>query len=131
MASFRLPGVLQSGLGLLRGMAGAGRRSARGTGPGDPAGNSRRVASRVDKGMHARRPLLAFLLAACLVGGAQAQVLSTRIWPARDYTRLTIESKEEIKYSIFSLKNPERLVLDLEVGEIPPALADLHTRIAE
>jgi N-acetylmuramoyl-L-alanine amidase len=81
--------------------------------------------------MHARRPLLALLLAACFVGAAHAQVLSTRIWPARDYTRLTIESKEEIKYSIFSLKDPERLVLDLEVGEIAPALADLHSKIAD
>ena len=81
--------------------------------------------------MHARRPILALLLAVFLVGGAQAQVLSTRIWPARDYTRLTIESKEEIKYSIFRLKDPERLVLDLEVAEIPPALADLHGKVAE
>src|SRR5688500_2390818 len=112
MGSFRLPGILQSGLRLLRRMAGAGRRPARGAGPGNPPGNSRRVAPRVDRGMHARRPLLALLLAVFLVGGAHAQVLSTRIWPARDYTRLTIESKEEIKYSIFSLKNPERLVLD-------------------
>jgi N-acetylmuramoyl-L-alanine amidase len=81
--------------------------------------------------MHSRWSLLALVLACLFVGAAQAQVLSTRIWPARDYTRLTIESKEEIKYSIFSLKDPERLVLDLEVAEIPPALADLHTKVAE
>jgi N-acetylmuramoyl-L-alanine amidase len=81
--------------------------------------------------MHPGWPILALLLAVFLVDAAHAQVLSTRIWPARDYTRLTIESKEEIKYSIFSLKDPERLVLDLEVAELPPALADLHTRVAE
>jgi N-acetylmuramoyl-L-alanine amidase len=83
--------------------------------------------------MHLRRSFLALVLACFFagIGAAQAQVLSTRIWPARDYTRLTIESKEEIKYSIFSLKDPERLVLDLEVAEIPPALADLHTKVAE
>ena len=81
--------------------------------------------------MHSRWRSLALVLA-CLfrVGAAQAQVLATRIWPARDYTRLTIESKEEIKYSIFSIKDPERLVLDLEVDEIPPGLADLHTKVA-
>jgi N-acetylmuramoyl-L-alanine amidase len=81
--------------------------------------------------MHSRWRFLALVLACLFVGAAQAQVLSTRIWPARDYTRLTIESKEEIKYSIFSVKDPERLVLDLEVAEIPPSLADLHTKVAE
>jgi N-acetylmuramoyl-L-alanine amidase len=81
--------------------------------------------------MRSHWSFLALVLACFFVGVAQAQVLSTRIWPARDYTRLTIESREEIKYSIFSLKDPERLVLDLEVAEIPPALADLHTKVAE
>ena len=82
--------------------------------------------------MYSSWPGLALVLACLLadVGAAQAQVLATRIWPARDYTRLTIESKEEIKYSIFSLKDPERLALDLEVEEIPPGLADLHAKVA-
>ena len=60
----------------------------------------------------------------------EAQVLSTRIWPAKDYTRLTIESKEAIQYTIFSIKDPERLVLDLETNEIPPALAELSGKVA-
>jgi N-acetylmuramoyl-L-alanine amidase len=75
--------------------------------------------------------LACFFVGFAGIGAAQAQVLSTRIWPARDYTRLTIESKEQIQYSIFSLKDPERLVLDLEVAEIPPSLADLHTKVAQ
>ncbi|HEV7477795.1 MAG TPA: AMIN domain-containing protein, partial [Burkholderiales bacterium] len=75
--------------------------------------------------------LAGFFVGFAGVGAAQAQVLSTRIWPARDYTRLTIESKDEIQYSIFSIKDPARLVLDLEVGELPPALAELHTKVAE
>jgi len=86
--------------------------------------------------MQSIRRRLAVVLAALFlgfagVGAAQAQVLSTRIWPARDYTRLTIESKDEIQYSIFSIKDPARLVLDLEVAELPPALAELHTKVAE
>ncbi|HEX6154500.1 MAG TPA: N-acetylmuramoyl-L-alanine amidase [Burkholderiales bacterium] len=80
--------------------------------------------------MLSRRPFLAILLAACLVGTAQAQVLSARIWPARDYTRLTIESKQEIQYSIFSLKDPERLVLDLEVDESSGALSELAGKVS-
>ncbi len=57
-------------------------------------------------------------------------MLSSRIWPARDYTRLTLESKSEIKYSVFSLKDPERLVLDLETDELSAALAELHGKVA-
>jgi N-acetylmuramoyl-L-alanine amidase len=35
-----------------------------------------------------------------------------------------------VKYSLFSLKDPVRLVLDLEVGEVSPALADLNAKVA-
>src|SRR5678815_2969362 len=129
MGRFRLSRLLLPGHGLHRRVAGAGGRPACATGPAGSTGDSRRHAPSVSGGMHARWRFLALFFACLLVGfagagAAQAQVLSTRIWPARDYTRLTIESKEEIKYSIFSLKDPERLVLDLEVAEIPPALAD-------
>ena len=57
-------------------------------------------------------------------------MVSTRIWPAKDYTRVTLETKSEVKYQLFSVKDPERLVLDLEVAEFGPALADLHGKVA-
>jgi N-acetylmuramoyl-L-alanine amidase len=57
-------------------------------------------------------------------------VVSSRIWPARDYTRLTLESKSEIKHSIFSVKEPERLVLELETAELSPALSELHEKVS-
>jgi N-acetylmuramoyl-L-alanine amidase len=63
------------------------------------------------------------------VGAAQAQVLSSRIWPAQEYTRLTLETKAEVKYSLFSVKDPERLVLDLEIAELSPALAELNGKV--
>jgi N-acetylmuramoyl-L-alanine amidase len=81
--------------------------------------------------MHALRQALALLLALVFVGAAQAQVLSTRIWPARDYTRLTIESKQEIQYTLFTLKDPQRLVLELEVDDLPQSLTELHSKVAE
>ncbi len=77
----------------------------------------------------ARKLLVAlalFLGAHC----ALAQVVSTRIWPARDYTRVTLETKSEVKFQLFSVKDPERLVLDLEVAELGPALAELHGKVA-
>lgn len=45
---------------------------------------------------------------------AGGRVESVRIWPAPDYTRVTLESKQALKYNAFTLKNPDRLVLDLE-----------------
>jgi len=62
--------------------------------------------------------------------GAQAQIVSTRIWPAKEYTRVTLESKSEIKFALFAVKNPERLVLDLEGVEVGPALAELDGKVA-
>jgi N-acetylmuramoyl-L-alanine amidase len=35
-----------------------------------------------------------------------------------------------VKFSLFSVKDPERLVLDLELEEIAPALAELHAKVA-
>jgi N-acetylmuramoyl-L-alanine amidase len=36
------------------------------------------------------------------------------VWPSQDYTRITIETGAEVRYELTALKNPERLVLDLE-----------------
>jgi N-acetylmuramoyl-L-alanine amidase len=56
-------------------------------------------------------------------------VTASRLWPARDYTRLTIESKRELRFTVFGLKDPERLVLDLEIDEIGSALAELQGKV--
>ena len=42
------------------------------------------------------------------------QMRAVRIWPAQDYTRVTIESDHPLRHSLLLLKNPERLALDLE-----------------
>ena len=72
--------------------------------------------------------LALFVLAAT---SAQAQILSTRIWPAKDYTRVTFESRSEIRFQLFAVKDPERLVLDLEGVDYSPALAELQGKVAE
>ncbi len=56
---------------------------------------------------------LCFIL---FVGVALAgpKITSARIWPAPDYTRVTLESKQSLKFNSFTLKNPERLVIDVE-----------------
>ena len=73
---------------------------------------------------------MAVVLLVSFIAPAEAQVLSSRIWPARDYTRLTLESRDEIKFTLFGIKDPERLVLDLELAELSPALLELNTKVA-
>ena len=60
---------------------------------------------------------------------AEVSITSTRIWPAQDYTRLTLESKQPIRYNMFTLSGPERLVIDLEDVEINAALNELVGKI--
>jgi N-acetylmuramoyl-L-alanine amidase len=73
---------------------------------------------------------LAVVLLVSFIASAEAQVLSSRIWPAPDYTRLTLESRDEIKFTLFGVKDPERLVLDLELAELSPALLELNAKVA-
>ena len=49
-----------------------------------------------------------------LAAPAGVQVTAVRVWPAQDYTRVTLESREPIVHKLLTLKDPERLVLDLE-----------------
>ena len=57
---------------------------------------------------------IALLLTGLPVWAADTAVSSTRVWPAPDYTRVTIESQQPIRHKLFNLENPDRLVLDLE-----------------
>jgi len=57
--------------------------------------------------------LLAFAAAAGSVGAAE-RVSAVRVWPAQDYTRITIEAGQPIRHELLLVKNPDRLVLDLE-----------------
>lgn len=69
--------------------------------------------------MLSRVALLAFIalvVSQSLVAAARAadSVRAVRIWPSQDYTRLTLESRQPIRHSLLTLKNPERLALDLQ-----------------
>ncbi|MDD5180815.1 MAG: N-acetylmuramoyl-L-alanine amidase [Gallionellaceae bacterium] len=60
---------------------------------------------------------------------AATAISSARVWPAQEYTRLTLESPAPVRYNLFSLHNPERLVIDLEDIEVNSALNDLSSKI--
>ena len=54
-----------------------------------------------------------------LAGGPSERVRAVRVWPAPEYTRVTLESGEALRYRLSSVKNPDRLVLDLEGVDFP------------
>lgn len=60
---------------------------------------------------------------------SRVQITSARVWPAQDYTRVTLESQTPIPHTLFSLDNPERLVLDLEDVDITATLTGLIEKI--
>lgn len=59
--------------------------------------------------------LFAFLLLSLLSVSVWAvDIEKVRIWPAPDHTRLVFDLDKPIRHNIFTLKNPDRLVLDLD-----------------
>ncbi len=60
---------------------------------------------------------------------AANQITATRVWPADAYTRVTIEAESPLKYQTFTLKNPERLVVDVEDITLNDVLNSLSNKI--
>lgn len=56
---------------------------------------------------------------------AAVAVSAARVWPAQDYTRLTLESRQAIRHNMFTVSDPERLVIDLEDVELGDTLNGL------
>ena len=89
-----------------------------------------RLAARSAAGLAgARSGLAAALLALGTHPARAASILAVRVWPAREYTRVTLELDEPLKSTQMQLSDPPRLVVDLEGLEIDLALRDLVARI--
>jgi len=74
---------------------------------------------------------ISVVLSILWISHAQAAVAisAIRLWPAQDYTRITIESNQLIRYKQFTIKNPERLVIDLEQVDLNEILNTLNNKI--
>lgn len=60
---------------------------------------------------------------------AEIAVVSARVWPAQDYTRITLETKQPVRHNMFTLAAPPRLVIDLEEVADNRVLDELAARI--
>lgn len=84
------------------------------------------------------KPLLSvFLSLAMMLGFLTTQaahaagnaVIAARVWPAQDYTRITLEADKPIVYRMTLLKDPERVVVDIDNVDVNPALKSLSDKI--
>ncbi len=80
-----------------------------------------------------RRILMQSGTLALLLGTRQlvwgATILAVRIWPAPDYSRVTIESDTALKIKQFFVPSPPRLAVDIEGIELNPALKTLVAKV--
>jgi N-acetylmuramoyl-L-alanine amidase len=54
-----------------------------------------------------------------------------RVWPAADYTRVTLEHTQPIEFTSLLVKDPDRLVIDLEGVEFNAVLQSLPSKILD
>jgi N-acetylmuramoyl-L-alanine amidase len=86
-----------------------------------------------------RRQLLRYagatlILSVSPLAGAAARrpsVLSVRVWPAADYTRVTLEHDAPLKFTHFTVENPDRLVVDIEGVEFNSVLESLARKVTD
>jgi len=80
-----------------------------------------------------RRELLQSGTLVLLLGTAQiargATILAVRVWPAPDYSRVTIESDGHLATKQLFVPSPPRLAVDIEGIELNPALRELVAKV--
>ncbi|MES9990347.1 MAG: N-acetylmuramoyl-L-alanine amidase [Candidatus Thiodiazotropha sp.] len=68
--------------------------------------------------------LLLALLSSFPLYAKQSQITGLRIWSAPDHVRLVFDANSQIRHKIFTLKAPDRLVLDLKNTSLTKHLPD-------
>ena len=61
--------------------------------------------------------------------GSAARIASARMWPAQEYTRVVLEATVLVSHEVVSLRDPNRVVLDLAGVALTPELAQLPSRV--
>ncbi len=58
-------------------------------------------------------------------------VKAVRVWPSPEYSRIAIEFDAPVSYTHFSLKNPERIVVDLNGVEPEAVLGEIADKVSQ
>lgn len=82
---------------------------------------------------HPRRRLLQAGTLAFLLGRQQiafgASVVAVRVWPAPDYSRVTLESDKPLKTTQTFIPNPPRLAVDIQGMQLTNTLKELAVKV--
>lgn len=80
-----------------------------------------------------RREVLRHGTLVLLLGSAQiargATIIGVRVWPAPEYSRVTIESDAKLKSTQIVRTDPPRLLVDIEGLELEPQLQELVAKV--
>ncbi|OVZ86953.1 N-acetylmuramoyl-L-alanine amidase AmiC [Yersinia alsatica] len=72
----------------------------------------------------------AWMLSVTRVGfAASSHIIAVRVWPSSTYTRVTLESNTPLKYRQFALKNPDRIVVDIEGVHLNSVLKEISSQV--
>lgn len=72
----------------------------------------------------------AWMLSVSRVGfAASSHIIAVRVWPSSTYTRVTLESSTPLKYKQFALKNPDRIVVDIEGVHLDSVLKEISNQV--
>jgi len=69
------------------------------------------------------------LLVPSVAWASVARIASARMWPAQEYTRVVLEAPEFVAHRVSTLKDPHRIVLELDGVRLTPELSQLPTRV--
>src|SRR5258708_35872042 len=144
----RLPGELQRAHCEPDRMAGKGRWTSAARGPGNRPGiawHGTQCRARLEHAGGAEMPrasrgtlarfLRFLLLAAALLAAttsssfAGEKIIASRVWPAQEYTRVTLEPALPLRFQDFFVNDPDRLVLDLEGSDLGDELKGLPAKV--
>jgi N-acetylmuramoyl-L-alanine amidase len=63
------------------------------------------------------------------LSASAAQILAVRVWPAEDYTRVTLENDSNLKATHFIVNDPPRLVVDIDGLALNDTLKSLVAKV--
>lgn len=87
----------------------------------------------LSRGSLNRRHLIAAGTTALLLGRAQlaygASIVAVRVWPAEEYSRITIESDGRLQTQQLMVGNPPRMAIDIDGIDLNPQLRELVGKV--
>lgn len=83
-----------------------------------------------------KRLLVKGIIATCLLSvsrvgfaATKAQIVAVRVWPSSTYTRITLESNVKLNYKRSALRNPDRMVIDIDKVDLNTTLKSISSKV--